>query len=63
MAIISSTFGHVTLTEDEAKKFKNQATYGRPKKAAVEATERGLHLVKKMKENGGQLTFTIKSTK
>jgi hypothetical protein len=41
MAITSDAFGRVTLTGDDAKKFKKQVTYGRPTKAAIETAKRG----------------------
>lgn len=58
MAITSDAFGRVTLTGEDAKKFKKQVTYGRPTKAAVEAAKRGAIMSRSLKENG-KLTFKI----
>jgi hypothetical protein len=41
MAVTSSTFGAVRLTAKDAKKFRDQMTYGRPMQAAVDACARG----------------------
>ena len=41
MSVVSSTFGAVRLTKKDAQKFTDQVTYGRAKKAAVEACARG----------------------
>jgi hypothetical protein len=41
MSVASSTFGAVRLTDEDARKFKDQMTYGRAKKAAVESCARG----------------------
>ena len=35
MSVMSTVFGGVRLSDDDAKKFKDQITYGRPKAAAV----------------------------
>ncbi len=59
MAITSNAFGRVTLTGEDAAKFKKQAAYGRPSKAAIEAAKRGAVMSKKMQENGGKLTFRV----
>lgn len=52
MAIKSHAFGRVTLTKDDAKKFSNQVTFGRPSKAAVDSLSRGKKLVKEMGQAG-----------
>lgn len=41
MSVSSSTFGAVRLTKSDARKFRDQVTYGRPKQAAVDACARG----------------------
>lgn len=41
MAVTSSTFGAVRLTAKDARKFRDQITYGRPKQAAIDACVRG----------------------
>lgn len=52
MSIKSDAFGRVILTEDDAKKFKSQVTYGRPKAAAVAAVKRGLKLANEFGSTG-----------
>ncbi len=59
MAVISSTFGSVTLTEEDAKKFKRQVTYGKPKAAARASVERGVKLAGEFRS--GNRTLTIKA--
>ncbi len=58
MGIKSTAFGRVVLTDADAKKFQNQVTYGRPKKAAKEAVANGLELSRQIRENGS-FTFTL----
>ena len=60
MAIESNSFGRVTLTEDDAKKFLNQITFGKPKRAAVESVKRGVEMSRAMRDNGGKLIVTLK---
>ncbi len=57
MAIKSHAFGRVTLTDEDAKKFSNQVTFGKPSRAAVESLVRGKKLVKEM---GGAGEISIK---
>jgi len=52
MSIKSSTFGRVELTGADAKKFRNQAIYGRAKPAAKDAVARGVILSQSLKEKG-----------
>jgi len=52
MSIQSNTFGRVELTGADAKKFRNQVTYGRAKPAAKEAVKRGVNLSRDLKESG-----------
>lgn len=52
MSISSHAFGRVKLTEADAKKFKNQVTYGRPKAAAKTSLEAGLVLSKTLGDDG-----------
>jgi hypothetical protein len=40
------------LTGADAKKFRNQVRYGRPKRAAVEAAHRGVAMAKELAETG-----------
>ena len=52
MAIRSSAFGRVTLTDQDAKKFKAQARHGRPKAAASTSAKRGSALLEEMRSRG-----------
>jgi hypothetical protein len=55
MAITSSTFGSVTLTGEDAKKFKRQITFGKPKAGAKESVRRGVELAREFRESGREL--------
>jgi hypothetical protein len=59
MSIKSRAFGRVTLTERDAEKFRAQATYGRPKPAAVANVQRGVKLTRALKESGGKVRVTL----
>lgn len=59
MGIKSTAFGRVVLTDADAKKFKNQVTYGKPKKAALEGVLAGLELNKEL-QTKGSITFSPK---
>lgn len=59
MSIKSDAFGRVTLTARDAKKFKNQVTFGRPKAAAVESVRRGVKLNDTYKKSG-KIVFRVK---
>jgi len=52
MSVVSSTFGGVQLSADDAKKFNDQVTYGRPKPAAVASFARGRPLAKQYARKG-----------
>lgn len=52
MSIQSHAFGRVELTEADAKKFRNQATYGRPKAAAIENVAKGVQMSRSLRETG-----------
>lgn len=52
MSVITSTFGGVRLSGDDAKKFRQQVDYGRPKKAAKVAYARGSKLAEKFAQQG-----------
>ena len=52
MSIKSDAFGRVTLTGADAKKFRDQVTYGKPKAAAKESVKRGIAMVKAMNKSG-----------
>lgn len=63
MAIHSTAFGSVTLTEDDAKKFKNQVTYGRPKANASAAVSRGVEMAREFRETRSlKITLNVKSS-
>lgn len=51
--------GSVTLADEDARKFRNQAIYGRPRKEAHESAERGVRMARELKENGGKMTIGI----
>lgn len=59
MSIMSHAFGRVTLTDEDAKKFKNQVRYGKPKAAAVEGVKRGVALAHEF-EKDGKVRFSVK---
>ena len=61
MSIKSHAFGRVTLTGQDAKKFKNQVTYGKAKPQAKATVRCGVLLVKKLNKSG-TLTLTRTST-
>ena len=63
MAIASSTFGRVTLTGDDARKFKRQVTFGRPKAVAKANVEQGVKLARDFRANGRRLVLTVPSGK
>lgn len=52
MSIISHAFGRIELTGADAKKFRNQVTYGRPNKAAKTAVQEGVKLSRELAEKG-----------
>jgi hypothetical protein len=61
MAIKSNAFGRVTLTGEDAAKFKRQVTYGRPNVHAKSNVEKGVELVRAFRSNGRKLTFSVDS--
>ncbi|WP_316228624.1 hypothetical protein [Bradyrhizobium sp. SZCCHNR1045] len=52
MSIKSHAFGRVTLTGQDARKFKNQVVYGKAKPAATKSVKSGVGLVRKMQAKG-----------
>ncbi len=62
MSIKSNAFGGVTLSGRDAKKFKDQVVYGKPKAAAVASVKRGVALSRAF-EKDGKLTFVVKRAK
>ena len=59
MAVKSNAFGSTTLTAEDAKKFKNQITYGKPKEAARESLRRGSDMAGEFRSSK-QLLIKIK---
>lgn len=60
MAVISSAFGQVKLTDTDAKKFKNQVTYGKPKASAQDTVARGQQLFNEL-QTTGKVKLTLKA--
>lgn len=52
MSIHSHAFGRITLTGADAKKFRNQVTYGRPNAAAKATVAEGVKHSKEFAEKG-----------
>lgn len=52
MAIKSNAFGRVVLSGRDAKKFADQATYGKPKEAAKANAKRGSEMLREMRSKG-----------
>jgi hypothetical protein len=59
MSIKSNAFGRVTLTGADARKFRNQATYGKPKAAAARHLKEGLKMMKRSTSTKGKFVFNI----
>ena len=59
MSIHSHAFGRITLTGADAKKFRNQVTYGRPNSAAKATVEEGVKHSKALAEKGS-ISLTLK---
>ena len=59
MAIRSNAFGRITLTGPDAKKFRNQASYGKPKAAAAKNVKKGLLMLKQATSSRNRLVFKI----
>jgi hypothetical protein len=59
MSIKSHAFGRVTLTGPDAKKFRNQVLYGKPKAAALKSVKQGVALSRQLQEHG-RIVRTIK---
>lgn len=62
MSIQSHAFGRVTLTGRDAKKFRNQVVYGKPKAAAKESVKRGVKLSRTLHKSG-QVKVTLRPNK
>lgn len=62
MSIHSHAFGRVTLTGDDAQKFKKQVSHGQPKKAAVETLKRGVKLSREFQQKG-RIVLAVKLAK
>jgi hypothetical protein len=59
MSIKSHAFGRVTLTGEDAKKFRNQVTYGKPKAAAKQSVKQGVKISRKL--DSGAFVFRAKA--
>lgn len=59
MSITSNAFGRVTLTDEDAKKFRDQVSYGKPKQAAKDSVQRGMEMVKSF-QSTGKVTIKLK---
>lgn len=62
MGVKTSTFGGVTLTNEEAEKFVLQVKYGRPKKRAMTLLAEGRNLLKQFEEQGNVTLVPHKDT-
>jgi len=62
MAVNSTAFGSVTLTGDDAKKFKRQVTFGKPKATAKASVKRGVELAEAFRANKRTLTVRVRAT-
>jgi hypothetical protein len=58
MTILSNVSGATVLSGEDARKFRLQATYGRPRSAARDSAIRGAKLLKQLKELGYVLVQT-----
>lgn len=52
MSIKSNAFGGVVLSGADAKKFRNQVIFGKPKAAAKATVKRGIKLSRMFQEDG-----------
>jgi hypothetical protein len=52
MAIVSSPFGGVTLTGEDAAAFRRQVVEAAPNPLALESVRRGLALARQIKDSG-----------
>jgi hypothetical protein len=59
MSIKSHAFGRVTLTGQDARKFKNQVLYGKAKPAAKASVKSGIVLARKLSKSG---SLTVRSS-
>jgi hypothetical protein len=59
MSIKSHAFGRVMLTGSDAKKFRDQVKYGRPKAAAKVNVTAGIELSTNLQQSGS-LKFKLK---
>ena len=63
MGIKSNSFGGVVLTGADAKKFRQQITYGKPKAAASKSVKWGEELSRKFHKGGGSVKLTVRNAK
>ena len=52
MTVKTSIFGTIHLSGEDAKKFTNQVTFGRPKKSAVDGFIKGMQLLNEFNTKG-----------
>ena len=62
MSIKSNAFGGVTLSGRDAKKFKDQVTYGKPKAAAMASVKRGVAL-SRIFDQDGKISLVVRRVK
>lgn len=58
MAITSTAFGRVTLTDKDAERFKHQVRYGRSSEASRTAVSEGIKLARQL-DKKGVVTFKL----
>jgi len=63
MSVETSTFGALRLSGEDARKFKNQMRYGRPKKAAKAAAARGKGMMAQFRKKGYVVVRAAKKAK
>ena len=52
MSVRTSVFGSVRLTNEDAEKFRQQVTYGRPKASAIKAAANGARMIREFDKKG-----------
>lgn len=63
MSVHTSTFGALRLSGEDARKFKSQIRYGRPKKAALSAAARGKVMMAQFQKKGYVMVRATKKAK
>lgn len=62
MAILSHAFGATRLSGKDAKKFKDQVTYGKPKPMASSNARQGVAMVREFNSKG-EVRMTLRREK